>query len=197
MSIINTKSHYQLGRVFPTPFCRGLEWSAMRTERLREPIMLSYLPLSRQASSQTPTDPKAFLQSQCHPTTPSTGKPSTLSYTKPATVLYFQVHTPVNPLVDWQDKSCPCVLVEVGLLVARLATNFLRSISQPEAVTVVWTKISSCRLPIFRGPFLVLLLRRVLGLNDLLLVQPCPEGVCCYSHSKRVTVLTFFYRWKL
>ena len=28
------------------------------------------LPLSRHTSSQTPTDPKAFLPSQCHPTTP-------------------------------------------------------------------------------------------------------------------------------
>ena len=37
----------------------------------REPMLLSYLlPLSRHASSQTPTDPKAFLPSQCHPTTP-------------------------------------------------------------------------------------------------------------------------------
>ena len=148
MSIINTKSHYQLGRVFPTPFCRGVERSAMRTERLREPIMLSYLPLSQQASSKTPTDPKAFLPSQCHSTTPSTGKPSTLSYTKPATVPYFQVHTPVNPLVDWQDKSYPCVL-----LVARLAINFLRSISQPETVTVVWTKNLIMPPPYFPGSF--------------------------------------------
>ena len=53
------------GRLFPT-LCGG-EWSC---HPYREPTVLSYLlPLSRHASTQTPTDPKASLPSQCHPTT--------------------------------------------------------------------------------------------------------------------------------
>ena len=63
-------SHALLGRVVSHPH--------------REPMLL---PLSRHASSQTPTDPKAFLPSQCHTT--KTTKPATFSYTKPATVFLY------------------------------------------------------------------------------------------------------------
>ena len=41
---------------------------------------------------------------------------SSLSYTKPATII--DTHWNIDHLVDWHDISCPCVLV-VSLLAAR------------------------------------------------------------------------------
>jgi hypothetical protein len=74
------------GRVFPTP-----SGGRMVSHPHREPTALSYLlPLSRHTSSPTPTDPKATLPSQCHPTTqPKPPKPATTSYTKQATVFLY------------------------------------------------------------------------------------------------------------
>ena len=52
--------------------------------------LILWLPFSRLASSQTPTDPKASLLSQCHPTPPPHHQPNpTYSYTKPATAIHW------------------------------------------------------------------------------------------------------------
>ena len=62
-------------------------------------------PLSRHALSQTTTDPKAFLPSQSHPTTPpKPPKPSTYSYTKPVAMFFIHYR-------PFSRTSCPCILV--------------------------------------------------------------------------------------
>ena len=84
-----TKLEPPSGRVFS-----HVLWERMVSHTDREPMLLAlilWLPLSRLASSQTPTDPMASLLSQCHPTTPPHHQPNpyTYSYTKPATAIHW------------------------------------------------------------------------------------------------------------